>query len=82
MKVKQQYEESLQLALEKKDLEREKAVIEIERRYQDEIAQLNAVHNEEIRALYDEIAVLRKANDESREKLQTEIDRLKKGKEK
>lgn len=77
-KMKTQHEESLQLALDKKDLEREKAVIEVERRYQDEIAQLNAAHNEEIRALYDEIAALRKANDESREKMQAEIDGLRK----
>lgn len=79
-KVKQQYEENMQLALEKKELEREKSLMEMERRYQEEIAQLNAAHIEEIRSLYDKINALRKLNDENREKLQVKIDTLKREK--
>lgn len=77
---KKQFEQNLQLTIEKKDLEREKAIIEIERRYQEEIASLNATHNEEIRSLYNEIAELRKVNEENREKFLAEIEELKNSK--
>lgn len=73
-KVKKQHEEDLQMAIERKELERIKATMEIERRYQAEIAELNTTHNEEIRSLYDEVAELRKVNDANREKYQAEID--------
>lgn len=77
-KVNKQHEEELRMAIERKELERIKATMEIERRYQAEIAELNATHNEEIRSLYDEMAELLKVNDATREKYQAEIDGLKK----
>lgn len=80
-----QSEETLQMAIEKKDLEREKAVMGIERQYQAEIAELNAAHaelnashNDKVRALYDEIAELRKVNEENREKYLAEVEGLRK----
>lgn len=83
--LKKQHEDELQMALERKELERVKATMDIERRFQAEIAESNTKHNEEIRSLYDEIAELRKVNEENREKhlsekegLQAEIEALKK----
>lgn len=76
-RTKEQYENTLQMTNERKDLEREKALIEVERRYQDEVNQLNATHNEEVRSLYNEMAELRKVNEENREKYQAEIEAMK-----
>ena len=77
VRTKEQYENTLQMTMERKDLEREKALIEVERRYQDEVNQLNAAHNEEVRSLYNEVAELRRVNEENREKYQAEIEAMK-----
>ncbi|MBD8038705.1 hypothetical protein H9635_18330 [Solibacillus sp. A46] len=76
------FEDTLQLSIERKDLEREKALVELERQQQAQLAKANEQYNEQIQALYAEIAELRKINDESREKYQAEIEALKVQKEK
>lgn len=60
--AKANHENDLSLLTERKELEREKAVVEAER-----------LHNEEVRKLYDEIATLRKVHEETKEKMQEEI---------
>lgn len=76
------FEDTLQLSIERKDLEREKALVELERQQQAQLAKVNEQYNEQIQALYAEIAELRKTNDENREKYQAEIEALKVQKEK
>ena len=79
--AKIKYEDTLKLALERKDLEREKALVELERQQQAQVATLNEQHNEQIRAMYAEIGELRKTIEENREKHLTEIEQLKNSKE-
>ena len=74
---KQKFEDALQLSIERKDLEREKALVELERQQQAQLAKVNEQHNEQIQALYAEIAELRKTNEAHREKYQAEIEALK-----
>lgn len=81
-RAKQQYENTLQMTIDKKDLEREKALVELERKQQEQVAELNATHNEEIRSLYNEIAELRRVNEQNRDKFQAEIEALKEQKNK
>lgn len=81
-RAKKQYEEALQMTLDKKDLEREKALVELERQQQEKLANQNIKHNEEIRSLYDEVAELRKVNEQNRERYQAEIEALKNPKSK
>lgn len=64
--VKVNYEREVSILAERKELEKEKAVVEAQ-----------ALHNDEVRKLYDEMANLRKANEELRERMQTEIEQLK-----
>ncbi|MDV6378617.1 hypothetical protein ORD22_10360 [Sporosarcina sp. GW1-11] len=59
------HERDLSHLAERKELEREKAVVEVER-----------LHNEEVRKLYDEMAALRKVHEETKEKMQEEISVL------
>lgn len=68
--AKANHERDLSLLTERKELEREKAVVEAER-----------LHNEEVRKLYDEMAALRKVHEETKEKLQAEIKALQQVKE-
>ena len=63
--VKATHERDLSHLAERKELEREKAVVEAER-----------LHNEEVRKLYDEMAALRKVHEETKEKMQEEITDL------
>ncbi|MGN7410607.1 hypothetical protein [Sporosarcina sp. SAFN-010] len=63
--VKTNHERDLSHLSERKELEREKAVVEAER-----------LHNEEVRKLYDEMAALRKVHEETKEKLKAEISLL------
>lgn len=63
--VKTNHERDLSHLSERKELEREKAVVEAER-----------LHNEEVRKLYDEMAALRKVHEETKEKMQAEITNL------
>ena len=63
--VKTNHERDLSHLSERKELEREKAVVEAER-----------LHNEEVRKLYDEMATLRKVHEETKEKMQVEISLL------
>lgn len=65
--AKTNHERDLSLLTERKELEREKAVVEAER-----------LHNEEVRKLYDEMADLRKTHEEMKEKMQAEIKNLQK----
>lgn len=65
------------MSLEKKDLERDKALVELERQQQEKLANQNVKHNEEIRSLYDEVAELRRVNEQTRERYQAEIEALK-----
>lgn len=74
---KQKFEDALQLSIERKNLEREKALVELERQQQAQLAKVNEQHNEQIQALYAEIAELRKTNEANREKYQAEIEALK-----
>lgn len=78
---KQKFEDALQLSIERKNLEREKALVELERQQQAQIAKINEQHNEQIQTLYAEIAELRKTNEANREKYQAEIEALKAKKE-
>lgn len=71
------FEDAIQLSAERKDLEREKALVELERQQQAQLAKVNEQYNEQIQALYTEIAELRKINEANREKYQNEIDALK-----
>lgn len=64
--AKVNYEREVSILAERKELEKEKAVVEAK-----------ALHNEEVRKLYDEMAGLRKANEELRERMQAEIEQLK-----
>jgi hypothetical protein len=66
--AKVNYEREVSLLAERKELEKEKAVVEAQ-----------ALHNEEVRKLYDEMANLRKINEEMRERMQAEIEQLKQG---
>ena len=68
--AKANHERDLSHLAERKELERDKAVVEAER-----------LHNEEVRKLYDEMAVLRKVHEETKEKLQAEITALQQVKE-
>lgn len=79
--AQQHYEEGLLISTERKDLEREKALVELERQQQAHVATLNDKHNEQIRALYVEMAELRKSNEVNREKYQKEIEVLKQQKD-
>lgn len=63
--AKANHERDLSLLTERKELEREKAVVEAER-----------LHNEEVRKLYDEMAALRKVHEKTKERLQTEVTSL------
>ncbi|MEK4701895.1 hypothetical protein MKX47_20555 [Solibacillus sp. FSL R7-0668] len=74
---KQKFEDALQLSLERKDLERERALVELERQQQAQLTKVNEQHNEQIQALYAGIAELRKTNEANREKYQAEIEALK-----
>lgn len=65
--VKANHERDLSHLAERKELEREKAVVEAER-----------LHNEEVRMLYDEMAALREVHEETKEKLHAEISVLQK----
>lgn len=67
---KANYEREITVLSERKELEKERAVVE-----------LRSQHNEEVRKLYDEMANLRKMNEDTRERMQTEIEQLKQGKE-
>ena len=80
--AKQRSEEAIQMTIERKDLEREKALVELERKHQESVNDLNAAHTEEIRSLYAEIAELRKVNEQNREKYQAEIETLREQKDK
>lgn len=71
------YSRELEIMQERKDLEREKALVELERQQQAQLAKVNEQHNEQIQALYAEIAELRKTNEANREKYQAEIEALK-----
>lgn len=74
---KQKHEEALQLALERKEIERERALVALERDKQAQITSLNEQHNEQIRKLYDEIAELRKAREDDRIAFQKQLEDLK-----
>lgn len=63
--AKANHENDISLLTERKELEREKAVVEAER-----------LHNEEVRKLYNEMAALRKIHEETKEKMQLEIATL------
>lgn len=63
--VKSDYERDATLLLERKEVEKEKAIVE-----------LKSFHNEEVRKLYDENANLRKMYQEMKEQLQNEIAKL------
>lgn len=67
---KANYEREITVLSERKELERERAVVE-----------LRSQHNEEVRKLYDEMANLRKMNEATRERMQLEIEQLKQRKE-
>ncbi|RJF32055.1 hypothetical protein D4741_19995 [Pseudoalteromonas gelatinilytica] len=67
---KANYEREITVLSERKELERERAVVE-----------LRSQHNEEVRKLYDEMANLRKMNEDTRERMQLEIEQLKQRKE-
>lgn len=68
--AKANHERDLSHLAERKELERDKAVVEAER-----------LHNEEVRKLYEEMAALRKVHEETKEKLQAEIKTLQQVKE-
>lgn len=80
--AKQRSEEAIQMTIERKDLERDKALVELERKHQESVNELNAAHTEEIRSLYAEIAELRRINEANREKFQAEINTLRDQKDK
>ena len=68
-KAKEQHQTELSMLSEKKDIEREKALVALERANQE---QLTAA-NEKIRSLYDEIAQLRASHEEQLNALKVEI---------
>jgi len=80
--AKQRSEEAIQMIIERKDLERDKAIVDLERKHQVTVGELNATHTEEIRALYSEIGELRNMIDLIKEKHQAEITALKERKDK
>jgi hypothetical protein len=57
--VKANHKRDLAHLAERKELEHEKAVVEVER-----------LHNEEVRKLYDEMSTLRKEHENTKEKMQ------------
>lgn len=76
-KAKQQYDNELQMAMERKDLECEKVLVDLERKHQSEVAALNTKYNDQLLESYNEIADLRKVNEQIKDKMQSEIDLLK-----
>lgn len=68
-KTKEQHKNEISMLSEKKDIEREKALVALERANQE---QLTAA-NEKIRSLYDEIAQLRATHEEQLNALKVEI---------
>lgn len=85
-KLQKEHAERLQMVNDKKDLEREKAIVELERTHQAKNAELNDQYNEKIRLLYEELEKLRNSNDvlrrsfeKERQKYVEEIEKLQKG---
>lgn len=66
-RLKQQHAEVIQMLEDKKDLEREKTIVELERTYQTKNVEMNDQYNEKFRFLYDELAAARKTNDALRQ---------------
>ena len=75
-RLKEQHAEALQMLEDKKDLERDKAILELERTYQTRNVEMNDQYNEKIRALYDELATARKTNDALRQSNEVETKEL------
>lgn len=73
IKTKDQHQTELSMLSEKKDIEREKALVALERANQE---QLTAA-NEKIRSLYDEIAELRASHEEQVEVLKQVVEKRK-----
>ena len=72
-KAKEQHKTELGMLSEKKDIEREKALVALERANQEQFT----AANEKIRSLYDEIAQLRASYEEQLGNLKQEIDKAK-----
>lgn len=75
-RLKEQHAEALQMLEDKKDLERDKAILELERTYQTRNVEMNDQYNEKIRTLYDELAAARKTNDALRQSIEVETKEL------
>lgn len=69
-KIQEQHETTLNITIERKDIEREKALVELERQNQEELK----AANEKIRALYDEIEELRKSYTSQVANLKSSLD--------
>lgn len=69
-KDKEQHETTLNITIERKDLEREKALIELERHNQEQLK----AENEKVRSLYDELEEIRKSSAAQIEELKRALD--------
>ena len=76
-KTKEQHQIEVSILSQKKDIQREKALVALERANQE---QLTAA-NEKIRSLYDEIAQLRASYEEQLGNLKQEIEKVKEKKQ-
>lgn len=64
----------LERLTEKKEYEKDKAVLEVERSFQDKLLKANEAYNDKIKALYDEMAAIRKEYEEKLVIAQTKQD--------
>lgn len=75
--MKDNHEIALERLTERKEYEKDKALLENERDYQGRLLKANDEYNEKIRALYDEISSVRKEYEERVRELEVEVKNVK-----
>lgn len=73
--IKNNHAAELERLTERKDYEREKSILEIEREYQQKLLHSNEEYNSRIKGLYDEINILRHEYEEKLEQLRKDNDK-------
>lgn len=73
VKNEEQHQTDINILIDKKDIERDRALVELERKSQE----LQTAANEKIRSLYDEIAQIRKIHENQIDTLKQELDSIK-----
>ncbi|MFE8698412.1 hypothetical protein ACFYKT_19070 [Cytobacillus sp. FJAT-53684] len=75
--MKNNHEIALERLTEKKEYEKDKALLECERNYQEKWLKANDEYNEKIKELYNEISVVRKEYEEKVKNLEIEVKNVK-----